>query len=123
MFEVMVEGTFSAAHALRGYNGKCEKLHGHTFRVQVFIEGEKVNKLGMVIDFEKVKELLRKFLEEFDHQNLNELPYFKKDNPTAENIARVIFEKLQKKIIREEIPVPTKVAVWESPTAYAAYRV
>lgn len=116
MYELMVESNFEAAHQLLGYEGPCEKLHGHSWRVQVFLEGENVDKLGMVIDFKKVKGILKDVLKDFDHQNLNDLPEFKKINPTCENVAKVIYERIKKEI--KEI---TKVAVWESGTTYAAY--
>lgn len=113
-YELMVEETFSAAHQLRGYKGKCENLHGHTFRVQVFISGEKLDETGMLKDFTEIKAELKKVLEEFDHHNLNDLPVFAKQNPTAENLAREIFSKLSSM-------KPSKVAIWESDKACASY--
>ena len=115
MYELMVEDIFDAAHQIRGYEGKCENIHGHTFRVQVFLSGEKLDKTGMVTDFKDIKESLKKVLEEFDHTNLNDLPDFKKENPTSENIAHVIFNKM-----RTDLKV-SKVTVWESGTSYATY--
>ncbi len=111
----MVEDEFAAAHQLLDCQGPCEKLHGHTFRAQVFVESEKLKKEGFVIDFGEIKSALHEIVGKFDHQNLNELSFFEKENPTSENLARVIFEYLENKI-----PLK-KVTVWESPTASASY--
>ena len=117
MYELMVEDTFDAAHQLRGYEGPCEKLHGHSFKVQLFIYGETLDKHGMLMDFKKIKSLLSKILKGFDHANLNELPEFQKENPTSENIAKIIFEKINDKI---KLHID-RVSVWESPTTFASY--
>lgn len=116
MFELMIEDTFDAAHALRRYQGPCENLHGHTWKVQVFMRGEKLNKIGLLEDFKDLKSKLKKNLTEFDHKLLNDLKPFAAQNPSSENLARTIFKKLKKKInsIR-------KVVVWESATTCAAY--
>ncbi len=115
MYELMVEDIFDAAHQLRGYEGKCENLHGHTFRVQVFLQGEGLDNAGMLSDFKVIKENLSKVLDDFDHKNLNDLPDFKKINPTSENIARIIFNRL-----KPQLKV-AKVSVWESPSSQASY--
>ena len=115
MYELMAEETFDAAHQLKGYQGPCENLHGHTFRVQVTIGGEKLRKEGFLLDFKEIKSALREILSEFDHHNLNELAYFKSENPTSENLAKVFFLMIEKKF-----PVK-KVTVWESPTQSASY--
>ena len=116
MFELMVEDTFDAAHALRGYEGPCENLHGHTWKVQVFLRGDKLNNLGLLLDFKKVKAELGLVLNEFDHQNLNDLPRFEKENPSCENLARIIYEQLKKRL-----PQLEKATVWESATTSATY--
>jgi 6-pyruvoyltetrahydropterin/6-carboxytetrahydropterin synthase len=116
MYELMVEESFDAAHALRGYEGPCENLHGHTWKVQVFLRGNKLNRLGLLEDFKIVRQNLRSVLKEFDHKLLNDLKPFIQENPTSENLARIIFKKLkqkQKNLI--------KVIVWESPATYAAF--
>lgn len=110
----MVEDSFSAAHQLRGYEGKCENLHGHTFKVQVYLSGDKLDKIGMLVDFKKIKAELKKVLDKFDHTNLNDLIEFKEKNPTAENIAREVYNKIS------ELK-PLKVTVWESEKACATY--
>lgn len=114
MFEIMIEDYFCAAHQLKGYEGPCENLHGHNFKVQVFLKKNKLDSLGMIFDFKKAKNILRNILKDFDHKFLNDLPIFKKINPTAENISKIIFEKFSKKGI-------SKVIVWESDKACAIY--
>lgn len=116
MFELMIEESFSAAHALRGYDGPCENLHGHTWKVQVFLKGDKLNKIGILTDFREIKSKLKKVLDKFDHQNLNDLPEFKKQNPSCEILAKLIFERLGKRI--EGL---SKVTVWESEKTSASY--
>lgn len=116
MFELMVEESFAAAHALRGYKGKCENLHGHTFRVQVFLSGDKLNNIGIMMDFHEIKRFLRNILERFDHKDLCEISEFKIDNPSSENIAKAIFNELKR-----DIKELNKVTVWESATSSASY--
>lgn len=115
MYELMTEGTFDAAHQLMGYEGPCEKLHGHTWKVQVFIRGNKLNKLGMLVDFKEVKLLIQFAIGKLDHTNLNVIPYFRKVNPTSENLAKYIFDQVSKKAD------VTKVTVFESATTSASY--
>jgi 6-pyruvoyltetrahydropterin/6-carboxytetrahydropterin synthase len=119
MYELMIESTFAAAHQVREHGGKCENLHGHTWKVQVFVAGE-LNELGMVIDFQKIKEFFKNSLAEYDHAFLNELTDFKIENPTAENIAKNLAGKIQRQIKNEKIKL-TKITVWESPTTAATY--
>ena len=116
MFELMVEDNFHAAHALREYEGPCENLHGHTWKVQVFLQGEKLNKIGLLEDFRNIKNALKEVLTEFDHTLLNDLKQFQADNPSSENLARIIYAKMKKKT-----ELVNKVAVWESQNASAAY--
>ena len=119
MYELMVESGFAAAHSLREYDGKCENLHGHNWRVQVVLAAEGIDKLGMVMDFRDVKGLVTEALDRFDHHHLNELEEFKEQNPTTENIARVLHEKLA-----ERMPKGVtlgKVTVWESEKCGASY--
>ncbi|MFH1710351.1 MAG: 6-carboxytetrahydropterin synthase QueD [bacterium] len=114
-YELMVEGTFDAAHQLRGYDGPCEKLHGHTWKVRLYIKGSKLNELGMVSDFKEIKLLLQFAIAKLDHTNLNVFPYFKKVNPTSENVAKYIFDQVSKKAD------VAKVTVFESATTSASY--
>jgi 6-pyruvoyltetrahydropterin/6-carboxytetrahydropterin synthase len=120
MFELNVRKEFSAAHHLREYRGKCESLHGHNWKVEVFVAAAKLNKTGIVADFREIKERLNGVLEELDHTYLNELPYFRKYNPTSENIAKYIFDKLRPQFSRLRIKL-RKVTVWESDNAHASY--
>ena len=118
MFEIRVESSFSSAHRLRGYKGKCEDLHGHNWKIEVFIQTEKLDKIGMVDDFKRMRTLLNQILKKLDHAFLNDLPYFKKINPTSENIAKYIFDKLQEKDKKLKLK---KVTVWESDTSAASF--
>jgi 6-pyruvoyltetrahydropterin/6-carboxytetrahydropterin synthase len=115
----MVEGTFDAAHQLIGYEGPCENLHGHTWKVQVFLSGAKLNKTGMVMDFKQIKAYLQLILSKLDHTNLNIVPYFKKTNPTSENVAKYIFDECSRKLGKSVIV--NKVTVFESPITSASY--
>jgi 6-pyruvoyltetrahydropterin/6-carboxytetrahydropterin synthase len=116
MFELMVEDSFDAAHALRGYDGPCENLHGHTWKVQAHIKGNKLNRLGLLEDFKVIKKELRSILDEFDHKLLNDLKPFLIKNPSSENIAEIIFKQLKKKL-----KTVFKITVWESATTYASF--
>lgn len=116
MFSVKVKGNFSSAHNLRGYKGKCENLHGHNWEVEVVVSKPELDKLGMVVDFKLLKNELNALLEELDHKYLNDIAYFKKINPTSENIAKYIFENLTLRI-----PDIKSVSVWESNNSCATY--
>lgn len=94
MFEIEVSAAFEAAHLIRGYEGKCSRLHGHNWTVAAIVHGEELDKLGMLVDFKILKAELKKILDDFDHRFLNELETFATENPTAENIARTIFKRL-----------------------------
>ncbi|MBF0484632.1 MAG: 6-carboxytetrahydropterin synthase QueD [Candidatus Omnitrophica bacterium] len=111
MFELHVKGHISSAHFLREYAGKCKNLHGHNWKVELFIVSDKLDALGMVADFGVIKEKLNKFLSGLDHVCLNELPYFKTNNPTTENIAKYIFHEFSSEIAPLKID---RVQVWES---------
>ena len=117
MYEIEVFLNFSAAHRLRKYKGKCENVHGHNWKVGVALSSEKLNEIGIVADFREVKKAVRGVLRELDHTDLNTLKYFKKDNPTSENLARHIYEQLKKKKIK-----PLYVSVWEADDSKATYR-
>jgi len=121
MYELKVVTQFSAAHQLRNFGGKCEELHGHNWKIEVIVRGEKLNSAGLLIDFRELKECTNKILEELDHSFLNELPSFRNRNPSSENIAAYIFEKLSDTLDGNHIEV-TKVTAWESDTASASYK-
>lgn len=118
MFEVKVESDFSSAHKLREYKGKCESLHGHNWKVEVFVESETLDKIGMVVDFKKIKKNLSEVLRKLDHAFLNDISYFKKVNPTSENIAKYIFDQLKSRDKKLKLK---KVTVWESDTSSASF--
>ena len=118
MFEIKIESGFSSAHRLRGYKGKCEALHGHNWKVEVFIDKEKLDKIGMVVDFTEIKRSLNRVLKKLDHAFLNDVTYFKKVNPTSENISKYIFEKLE--AVNRKLKLK-KVTVWESDTSSASF--
>lgn len=120
MFELEVELSFSSAHYLKNYRGKCEGLHGHNWRVRAKVVSSNLNEIGMVMDFGELKEKLKEVLEELDHKNLNELKYFQKKNPTSENIARFIFDRLNRKLLTSNLKLQ-KITVWETDTSSASY--
>ena len=120
MYEVTIETHFSSAHRLRQYNGECERLHGHNWIVKVSVASDKLNDLGMVMDFKELKSKTKALMDEFDHQYLNEVSPFTELNPTTENIAKYVFDRLSKVINTDYIKV-SKVTVWESSTCYASY--
>lgn len=116
MYSVRVEGNFSSAHNLSGYKGKCEALHGHNWKVRLEVTSDTLDKTGMVLDFQFLKTKLNQVLEKLDHRYLNNIPYFKKTNPTSENIAQYIYQQL-----KTQIPRLNSVTVWESDNACATY--
>jgi 6-pyruvoyltetrahydropterin/6-carboxytetrahydropterin synthase len=120
VYELTVIRQFSAAHQLREFRGNCERLHGHNWKVEVSLTGEELNDAGLLIDFKEVKEATDRTLEELDHSFLNELPHFRDQNPSSENIAAYIFEKLSSTLNSNQIKV-TKVTAWESDSARASY--
>ncbi|MCQ9208696.1 MAG: 6-carboxytetrahydropterin synthase QueD [Omnitrophica bacterium] len=120
MYGVAIESYFSAAHNLRGYQGKCEQLHGHNWKVQVKLVSRRLDKLGMVCDFRELKKKLEKVIKELDHSHLNQLPYFKKNNPTSEKIAEFIYSNL-KKLFKGKTIVLKEVLVWETETSCAIF--
>ncbi|MBN2847573.1 MAG: 6-carboxytetrahydropterin synthase QueD [Coriobacteriia bacterium] len=120
MYELMIKGHFDAAHALHGYPGQCRNLHGHTWDVEVVVLGSELDELGIVYDFTTLKADLASVLEPLDHAYLNDVPPFDAENPTAENLSRYIFERLQMKV-GERVTV-REVSVWESPIARITYR-
>lgn len=119
MYELVIEKTIAAAHYLRNYKGACERLHGHNYRVVVFVRGDALDSAGMLVDFTDLKATLNQVLDRFDHYNLNDLPEFADLSPSAENIARVIADYLTARDFgRARID---RVQVWETPTQAATY--
>jgi len=123
MYEVMIQEEFSAAHALRGYRGKCENLHGHNWKVEVYVRGEQLDETGMLVDFKDVKEATRGVMTYLDHFNLNELkPFDKEINPSSEHLAGFILHKVAEQINTDRVKV-YKVRVWETPSTSATYEI
>ncbi len=116
MFELSVEGTFSAAHRVRGYSGDCAGIHGHTYKVSVKVKVKMLDKIGLAIDFRRMKRVLSKIIQELDHKNLNKLQFFKRHNATAEWIAVFIYNKMKKKI-----KTVASVTVWEGLNTAVTY--
>ncbi len=119
MYTISVYDYFSSAHQLRGYKGKCEELHGHNWKVEVKISGRKLDDIGLLVDFTVVKEILKKNLDELDHKFLNQVPPFDTMNPSSENLARHLFEKISPAL--PEGTSLTAVSVWESERSKATY--
>jgi 6-pyruvoyltetrahydropterin/6-carboxytetrahydropterin synthase len=120
MFDLVIETQFSAAHQLRGYKGKCEDLHGHNWRVQVTVASDKLNDIGMVIDFHELKAIAGEVISSLDHSFLNDVFPFTELNPSSENIAKWIYESMKKKVESRNCNM-SSVTVWENETSSATY--
>jgi 6-pyruvoyltetrahydropterin/6-carboxytetrahydropterin synthase len=116
MFRLEIEGSFSSAHNLRGYKGKCEDLHGHNWRVEISAQSAELDDIGMLMDFKYLRKKLNAVLETMDHKYLNKLAFFKRSNPTSENIAKYVYDQL-----KPRIPLLNSVTVWENSTSAATY--
>lgn len=121
MYELTVHSAFEAAHFIRGYNGKCARLHGHNWEVVAVVRGHELDKLGMIVDFKILKSELKKVLDEFDHRYLNELESFAQENPTAENLARKIFERLSASEIFNGSTKLHAIKICETPNSCVTY--
>ncbi|MFH1154702.1 MAG: 6-carboxytetrahydropterin synthase QueD [Pseudomonadota bacterium] len=120
VYEIYVKDHFSAAHALRGYDGNCSKIHGHNWIIEAFVQCRKLNSIGIGIDFRDVREILKSILKRLDHSNLNDIAEFSSMNPTSENIARFLFQELGRRLNAEHIRV-SKVRVCETPGCGSTY--
>lgn len=121
MYELTISEEFEAAHRLPEYDGKCCRLHGHNWRVEVAVRGNELDRSGLLMDFKRLKFHVADVLATLDHHYLNELPEFKEQVPSAEHIARYIYGQLAAK---PEFCGHVKVycvKVWESPRSCAAY--
>jgi len=123
MYEVHVDESFAAAHNLRSYKGKCEDLHGHNYKVRVTLAGKELDSTGLLYDFVHLKQVIQGVIKSLDHKYLNELKPFDVLNPSAENIARHIFDEMSKQL-QETANGATVVSitVWESDVTAATYR-
>lgn len=120
MFEISVEDTFAAGHALRDYHGKCEKVHGHNYKVQLAVEGVTLDSAGLLVDFVELRRLLHGVMDRLDHEFLNDVAPFDKLNPTAENMAKYFHDE-----VARGLPPGVRLAsvkIWETDTSTATYR-
>lgn len=122
MFEVTIEESFAAGHALRNYRGKCENVHGHNYRCQVTVEGEQLDSIGLLVDFVELKRAVHAVLDRLDHTWLNEFPPFTELNPSAENIAKYIYDEVHQGLAVKEGVRLVAVKLWETDTCSAVYR-
>lgn len=122
-YEVMIERNFSSAHQLRGYKGKCENLHGHNYKIEIYAKGAELNNIGLLIDFGDLKKAADEIVTYLDHRNINELPPFDEElNPSAENLACYICEYMNSRIQDDRVKV-WKVRCYETPTSIATYQI
>jgi 6-pyruvoyltetrahydropterin/6-carboxytetrahydropterin synthase len=122
MFEVTIEETFAAGHALRNYRGKCENVHGHNYRCQVTLEGAQLDSVGLLVDFVELKKVVHGVLDRMDHQWLNEFPPFDVLNPSAENMAKYIYDEVCEGLKTRDGVKVGAIRLWETDTASATYR-
>ena len=121
MFEVSVEETFAARHALHNYHDKCENVHGHNYRMQVTVEGEQLNSTGLLVDFADLKKLIRAVVGRLDHQFLNDVAPFDAVNPSAENMARYFYDEITSGLSAPGSRI-REVKIWETDITSASYR-
>jgi 6-pyruvoyltetrahydropterin/6-carboxytetrahydropterin synthase len=119
-FEVKIITDFAAAHNLRNFRGKCENLHGHNWKVEVVLRGDRLDDSGVLMDFGEVKQATREILAELDHRYLNDLPYFRERNPSSEYIAKYLFERLSDRLNSSDCQMYS-VSAWESASSCATY--
>jgi 6-pyruvoyltetrahydropterin/6-carboxytetrahydropterin synthase len=121
MFEISVEYTFAAGHALREYKGKCENVHGHNYKVQVMVAGDHLNSAGLLMDFSELRAEVKRLVAALDHHFLNDIPPFDRLNPSAENLAKYIFDEIEPYVRNHGLRV-CGVTIWETDTTSATYR-
>jgi 6-pyruvoyltetrahydropterin/6-carboxytetrahydropterin synthase len=121
-FEVMIERNFSSAHQLRGYKGKCENLHGHNYRIEIYARGQELDNVGLLVDFVELKAAADDVVQYLDHRNINELPPFVELQPSAENLAKYVLERVSSRIDDDRVRI-YKVRCFETPTSVATYQV
>ena len=121
MYEVTVEHTFAAGHALRGYKGKCENIHGHNYRLWVTIAGEDLDETGILMDFVEVRALIKSVVSRIDHRFLNDFPPFDQINPSAENMAKFFYDEIEPAVRAKGLKI-LGTTIWETDTTSATYR-
>jgi 6-pyruvoyltetrahydropterin/6-carboxytetrahydropterin synthase len=120
MYEVTATLVISASHRLRGYEGKCENVHGHNYKIEATVAAEELDGTGLAVDFKVLKEHLHKVAGKFDHSDLNQHDEFRQVNPSSENLARVVFSGLKASMQGLAVKV-VRVSVWESEGSYVTY--
>jgi len=121
MWSIFKDYTFSAAHFIPGHKGGCERMHGHNYRVRVWVEADELDELGMVIDFAELRRVVAEVLDPFDHQVINEIPPFDRGSTSAERLAEYVHQEVRSRLGDPRVRV-AKVEVWESDGACAVYR-
>jgi len=121
MFIVSVQAHYDSAHYLRNYHGKCERMHGHRYVVELALTAEQLDEAGIAYDFVDVKKHLRALADRLDHENLNELPPFTELEPSAENQARYLYQEMKRLLPSAMSEAVLYVKVWETPTQFALY--
>jgi len=119
-YELMIETHFAAAHSLRDYPGDCARLHGHNWRVELYVECSKLDALGLAVDYKILKHELKEVLAAWDHYNLNDIPPFDVINPSSENVARVLYEEMAGRLDNDRIRV-ARIVIGETCTARVTY--
>ncbi len=122
MFEVVVHRSFAAGHSLRNYHGKCENVHGHNYKVEVTLRGEKLDEAGLLTDFVEVKRRMGEIIDYLDHRYINDLKPFDEINPSAENLARFFHERLSEGYPPGSPVSVAEVKIWETDVTAAVYR-
>ncbi len=120
MYEISVVTDFSAAHSLRGYDGKCANVHGHNWRVRVTVRADKTGADGIAIDFKDLKRLTNEVLNRLDHTYINDVAPFDRINPTSENIARWVYEQLEPELTSSQVKL-VRVDVQENETSRVTF--
>ena len=121
MHTIFKDFTFAAAHAIRGHTRGCQNLHGHNYRVRVHLQAERLDALGMVLDFADLKAMMEEIVGPFDHRVINDIPPFDQRNTTAELISQYVFEEIERRLAGQERVRVVRVEVWETDTSCAAY--
>jgi 6-pyruvoyltetrahydropterin/6-carboxytetrahydropterin synthase len=120
MYELKVVTHFAAAHRLKMVAAKCENLHGHNWKIEVYVAGDKLNQADVLVDFGEIKNHVGEIMNRLDHKFLNEIEYFQHNNPSSENIAKYIAEEVQKKLSDPSVRI-SRVTAWESEDACATF--
>jgi 6-pyruvoyltetrahydropterin/6-carboxytetrahydropterin synthase len=121
MFTIFKDFPFSAAHAIRGHTRGCQNLHGHNYRVRVHLRAERLDELGMVLDFADLKAMMREIVGPFDHRVINDIPPFDERNTTAELLSQYVYEEVERRLADQDRVRVARVEVWETETSCAVY--